>query len=117
MKLTKTTTIIKVTVKELQQNLYRAFQDIMNDCLEDGLEDYEMEVHRLSDCIQTIHKHGFRPLFKDSYTMLLLSGTDFDEVERFFDNKFRDGLNCFEIVVTDNDGMVKEVIGQDEIIY
>ena len=117
MKITKTTTIIQVTREELQQNLYSAFQDILNDRLVDGLEDYEMEVHRLSDCIQTIHRHGFRPLFKDSYTMLLLAYQDFLEVEKFFNSNSADSLNCLEIVVTNKDGAIEERINQDEISY
>ena len=76
--------IITTSETELKKNFYGTFVDLLNDSLKDELEYFEMDVNRLTDCIEQIEKHGFTPLFKDGYTMMLLSPKDFQDVEDFF---------------------------------
>lgn len=114
---TTTTTTIRVTADELKKQLYKAFLDILADNIDDH-ELFELETNRLTDAMQTIDKHGFTPLFKDSYTMLLLPGRDFDAVEEFFSNGYdKDPDRELEVRVLDNDGNIKERILADDLSY
>jgi hypothetical protein len=83
----KTTTLhtINTTEEKLKRNLYSAYVDIFNDGLkEDTVEFFEPDVHRLSEAIQTVDKHGFASLFKNGYTVMLLDAEDFDFVDKWF---------------------------------
>jgi len=84
--------LIKVKAKDLKTNLSVAFRDILNDALDDDLNIFETETHRLSDAFSTINKCGFTPLFRDSYTMLLLPGNIFDYVEEIQGNQGEDKI-------------------------
>jgi hypothetical protein len=115
----KTTTLhtINTTEEKLKKNLYSSFADILNDCLaEDTAEYFENEAHRLSDAIQTIDKHGFASLFKDSYTMLLLDHEDFNFVEKWFNKPQFPNEEDLVVKILMKNGTT-QVVNADDLSY
>jgi len=109
-------TTIEVTADELKKTFYSAFVDILNDGLTDGIENFEMEANRLSDAMATINKHGFTPLFKEGYTMMLLPGKEFDVIEDFFGER-QDENSDLIVRIVDAEGNCREVIQSADLIY
>ena len=108
---------INTTEENLKRNLYSSYLDIFTDGLkEDTVDFFENDVHRLSDAIQTIDKHGFASLFKDGYTMMLLDPNDFDFVERFHNKpKFFNEEDLVVKVLMKNG--TTQVVNHDELSY
>ena len=82
-------------------------EDVVN---EENPEYFESEIHRLSDAISGIHKHGFTHLFEDGYTMMLLEPKAFDLIE-----SWKEG-DEIELVINNEDGSV-EVVTHDQMSY
>ena len=111
----KTTTLhtINATEEQLKRNLYSSYLDIFTDGLkEDTVEFMENDVHRLSEAIQTVDKHGFVSLFKEGYTMMLLDPNDFNFVDKWF-NKPGSAEENLQIVITKKNGQVELVSDKD----
>ena len=115
----KTTTLhtINTTEDQLKRNLYSSYLDIFTDGLkEDTVEFLEHDVHRLSDAIQTIDKHGFASLFKEGYTMMLLDSEDFNFVDKWFDKpKFFNEEDLVVKILMKNG--TTQVVNSDELSY
>ena len=108
---TTKTTKIQVTQTELCKSFYTNYMDLLQDTVKE--EDpgfFESEIHRLSDAISGIHKHGFTHLFEDGYTMMLLEPSQFEIVEDW------QAGDVIELVITKDDGSV-EVVTQDRMSY
>ena len=85
----KTTTKHTLTVKasDLKKNLYSSFMQLLQDELDGAQHDFEyfkMAFNRFRDEVDSIEKHGFAQAFRDGYTMMLLSNSDFTFVEKWF---------------------------------
>lgn len=108
---------INTTEETLKRNLYSSYLDIFTDGLkEDTVDFFENDVHRLSDAIQTIDKHGFASLFKDGYTAMLLDAEDFNFVERFHNKpKFPNEEDLIVKILMKNG--TTQVVNQDELSY
>lgn len=107
---------INATEDQLKRNLYSSCLDILTDDLkEDTVEFVELDVHRLSEAIQVIEKRGFKELFKDGYTMMLLDATDFDFVDKWF-NKPASVKENLQIVITRKNGQV-ELVSHEDLSY
>jgi hypothetical protein len=115
----KTTTLhtINTTEEKLKKNLYDSYLDILKDCLkEDTVEFFENDIHRLSEAIQTVDKHGFASLFKDSYTMMLLDAEDFFFVEKWFNKpKFFNEEDLVVKILMKNG--TTQVVNADDLSY
>ena len=115
----KTTTLhtINATEEQLKRNLYSSYLDIFTDGLkEDTVEFIEHDVHRLSEAIQTVDKHGFASLFKEGYTMMLLDSEDFDFVDKWFNKpKFTNGEDLVVKILMKNG--TTQVVNSDELSY
>lgn len=110
--------IITTNATELKKNLYSSYADLLQDSLEDDLEYFEMDVNRLSDCIEQIEKHGFTPLFKDGYTMMLLSPKDFQSVEDFFREHSNDDAELeIHIQGLKGSNTLREIVKHDDLSY
>ena len=108
---TTKTTKIQVTKTELCKVFYDNYMEMLKDVVnEENPEYFENEIHRLSDAISGIHKHGFTHLFEDGYTMMLLEPKAFDLVEGW-----REG-DELELVINNEDGSV-EVVTHDQMSY
>lgn len=113
----KTTTLhtINTTEDRLKKNLYSSYLDILTDGLKDDIEYFEHDVHRLSSAMQDIEKLGFKELFKDGYTMMLLDPADFDFVDKWF-NKPGSAEENLQIVITKKNGQV-ELVSHEDLSY
>ena len=114
----KTTTLhtINTTEEKLKQNLYASYLDLLTDGLKDDVDFFENDVHRLSDAIQTIDKHGFASLFKEGFTMMLLDAEDFNFVERFHNKpKFPNEEDLIVKILMKNG--TTQVVNHDELSY
>lgn len=107
--------IITVSETVLRKNLYSSYVDLLNDSLGDDLEYFEMDVNRLSDCVEQINKNGFTPLFKDGYTMMLLSPHDFTDVEKFFREHSNDDAELEIHIQRSN--TLREIVKHDDLSY
>ena len=108
---TNKATKIRVTKTELCKVFYDNYMEMLKDVVnEENPEYFENEIHRLSDAISGIHKHGFTHLFEDGYTMMLLEPKAFDLVE-----SWKEG-DVLELVITSEDGSV-EVVERDQMSY
>ena len=111
----KTTTLhtINTTEEKLKKNLYSCYLDTMS-C--DDVEYFENDVHRLSSAIQDLNNLGFKELFKDGYTMMLLDVRDFEFVERFHTKpKFKDEEELV-VKILMKDGST-QVVSQEDLSY
>lgn len=106
----KTTTKHTITVEfeNLKKRFYSGQLDIIQDDLHAGdVEHFEKGIKNLASDIQTIDDEGFRSLFQDGYTMVLLSGEEFDFVENFFAEKKSE--EELIVAVVRNDKIVEEI--------
>lgn len=114
----KTSTLhtINATEEQLKKNLYSSYVDILTDGLkEDTVEFFEHDVHRLSEAIQTVDKHGFASLFKEGFTMMLLDSEDFKFLEKWhFHDK--DETENLQVVITKKNGQI-EIVSQEDLYY
>ena len=111
----KTTTLhtINTTEEKLKRNFYSCYLDTMS-C--DDVEYFENDVHRLSSAIQDLNNLGFKELFKDGYTMMLLDAQDFEFVERFHTKpKFKDEEELV-VKILMKDGST-QVVNQEDLSY
>lgn len=116
---TTTKHTIKVERDGLKSNIYKAFQVMLQDHLNDGkdsLEYFEIDNGRLSDVINTINKESFRDLFAEGYTMMLLDDGDFCYVDNFFGKKLEKQGEELEIHIMHN-GHVLEIVKHDDLSY
>lgn len=113
----KTTTshTINATEEQLKRNLYSSYLDLLTDGLGDDVEYFEQYAHMLSSAIQDIEKLGFKELFKDGYTMMLLDPNDFNFVDEWF-NKPGSAEENLQIVITKKNGQV-EIVSHDDLCY
>lgn len=114
----KTTTLhtINTTEEKLKKNLYSSYLDLLTDSLGDDLEYFEKDAQRLSRSIQEIHKLGFKELFENGYTMMLLDAQDFEFVERFHNKpKFKDEEELV-VKILMKDGTT-QVVSQEDLSY
>jgi hypothetical protein len=107
--------IITTSETNLKKNFYESYADLLTDSLGDDMEYFEMDVNRLSDCIQQIDKYGFTPLFKDGYTMMLLSSNDFRDVEDFFREHSNDDAEL-EIHIQGSN-TIREIVKHNDLSY
>lgn len=119
---TTTKHTIKVERDDLKSNIYKAFQVMLQDHLDDGkesLEYFEMDNGRLSDVINTINKgglSGLRDLFAEGYTMMLLNDDDFCYVDNFFGKKLEKQGEELEVHIM-HEGRVLEIVKHDDLSY
>lgn len=115
----KTTTLhtINTTEEKLKRNLYSSYTDILTDGLkEDNVNFFEHDVHRLSESIQTIDKHGFASLFKDGLTMMLLDAEDFNFVDKWVNKpKFFNEEDLVVKILMENG--TTQVVNADDLSY
>ena len=115
----KTTTLhtITTTEEQLKRNLYSSYVDILTDGLkEDTVEFIEHDVHRLSEAIQTVDKHGFASLFKEGYTMMLLDSEDFEFIEKWFTKTLVFNGEDLVVKILMKNGTT-QVVNSDELSY
>ena len=105
---------IKVTAQELKKNLASSTVDILTDALGD-VELFETDLNMMQDMMSSIEKSGFKHLFKDGMTPMLLSKKDFEDVEDFFREHSADD-DTLKIVIVHHEDKI-EVIGHDDISY
>ena len=87
---TVTKTVLEVSSRELKKNLVNQFKDILNDynLMESSHRElYQGDFHRLTDYLDQLDRGLYAGVFKEGYTPMLLSSSDFAEVEKFFDNR------------------------------
>ena len=87
---TVTKTIIEVSSQELKKNLVSNFKDILNDYdLMDSAsrELHQADFHRLTDGLDQMERGLYAGVFREGYTPMLLSSSDFAEVENFFNHR------------------------------
>lgn len=116
---TTTKHTIKVERDDLKSNIYKAFHFMLQDHLDDGkesLEYFEIDNGRLSDVINAINKEGFRDLFAEGYTMMLLNDNDFCYVEDFFGKKLDKQGEELEVHIM-HEGRVLEIVKHDDLSY
>lgn len=111
-----TTTLhtINITEATLKQNFYESFMDVMKDGISDSLESFEMDVDRLYVAIQDIDRVGFRSLFQEGYTMMLVDSDDMEFMERFLREEFTN--QSLQIVIKRTNGDT-EIILEKDISY
>jgi hypothetical protein len=87
---TTTKIIIEVSSEEVKRNFENNFKDILNDYdLMDSVsrELYQGDFHRLTDALDQMERGLYSGVFQEGYTAMLLSSSDFAEVEKFFDHR------------------------------
>lgn len=119
---TTTKHTIKVERDDLKSNIYKAFNLMLQDHLDDGaesLEYFEIDNGRLSDVINAINKGGLgglRDLFAEGYTMMLLNDDDFCYVDNFFGKKLEKQGEELEVHIM-HEGRVLEIVKHDDLSY
>jgi hypothetical protein len=118
---TTTKHTIKVERDDLKSNIYKAFQAMLQDHLDDGaesLEYFEIDNGRLSEVIHKINKviPAFRDLFAEGYTMMLLNDDDFCYVDNFFGKKLEKQGEELELHIM-HEGRVLEIVKHDDLSY
>lgn len=107
------TTIIKRTLKvdskDMKQRFYSSRLELLGDYLSDNPEDFEQQIKHLHADIVTLKDEGFRSLFQDGYTMVLLTGEEFDFVDSFMDKPGKGTEEELTIAVTRNGEVVEEI--------
>ena len=105
---------INTTEEQLKKNIFSAYLNILNDSFQDDIEYFEQDVHRISGVIADINKSGFRSIFQDGYTMMLLSPDDFSFVEKWFrDEKPNQSL---QVVIKMSNGET-EIVDDEDLSY
>jgi len=107
---------LKVTNKSLFKNFSSNILDILQDANVDQ-ETFENELHAFSGRLQDCRKNGFKTLFEEGFTPLLLNEDEFQYIENFFaDNKDKYGEEIVIEILCDH-GNVIETIEQNKIQY
>ena len=114
---TTTQYTITVTETELKKNFAASITDLLSDHIkyDEDIETFESDLNMLQDNFAMINKHGFRSLFKEGFTPMLLNYKDFEDVENFFREHSADD-NALQIIISKED-KEDEVIGHDDISY
>jgi hypothetical protein len=111
-KTTTTRHIIRVTSDQLKRRFYEGQMNILQDELQEGDTNFfEKGIKNLHDDIQTIENKGFRSVFLDGYTMVVLSPEEFDFVDSFFSKKKPD--EELIIAVLRNGSIIEEIHHSD----
>jgi hypothetical protein len=105
---------INTTEEQLKKNLYSAYLDILTDGFKDDVEYFEHDAHRLSAVIEDIGKNGFRSVFRDGYTMMLLTSDDFNFVEKWFRDEQPN--QSLQIVIKMSNGET-EIVDDEDLSY
>ena len=114
---TNTQYTITVTETELKKNFAASIADLLSDHIkyDEDIETFESDLFMLQDNFATINRSGFRSLFKEGFTPMLLNDKDFKDVDDFFRQHSADDSKL-QIVITKED-KDDEVIGHDDISY
>ena len=114
---TTTQYTITVTETELKKNFAASITDLLSDHIkfDEDIETFESDLFMLQDNFATINRSGFRSLFKEGFTPMLLSQKDFEDVEDFFRHHSADDSKL-QIIISKED-KENEVIGHDDISY
>jgi hypothetical protein len=75
----------------------------------DSAVNFEHDIKKLYTDIHNINERGFTNLFDAGYTMVLLSGEEFDFVDRFFDRLEPSSEEELVIAIMRNGEIIEEV--------
>ena len=107
--------IIKTTEQDLRTNLNDSFMDLLQDTLKNDPDYFDDEVHHFSRILEDIGRNGFASAFRDSYTMMLLDGRDFDFLEKWnCSNRSSDEELVVEIMMKDG---TTQVVNHTDLSY
>lgn len=108
---------IHTTEAELKKNFAASITDLLSDHIkyDEEIETFESDLFMLQDNFASINKHGFRSLFKEGFTPMLLNEKDFEDVEDFFRHHSADDSKL-QIVISKEDKQ-DEVIEECDISY
>ena len=102
--ITTTQYTITVTETELKKNFAASITDLLSDHIkyDEDIETFESDLFMLQDNFASINKSGFRSLFKEGFTPMLLSQKDFEDVEDFFRHHSADDSKL-QIIISKED--------------
>lgn len=114
---TTTQYTIAVTETELKKNFAASITDLLSDHIkyDEDIETFETDLNMLQDNFAMINKYGFRSLFKEGFTPMLLSEKDFEDVENFFRHHSADDSKL-QIIISKED-KDDEVVEENDISY
>lgn len=115
-KTTTTVHTIKVEFDDLKKRFYDSSLEMLTENLEDSAESFEHDIKKLYTDIHNINERGFTNLFDAGYTMVLLSGEEFEFVDRFFDRLEPSSEEELVIAIMRN-GVVIEEVKHEYISY
>ena len=107
---------IKVTSKSIFKNFSDNILDILHDMNGDQ-ETFENELHAFSGRLQDCRKNGFKTLFEEGFTPLLLNEDEFQYVENFFADKKDKYGEEIVVEILDDNGNVIETVEHNKIQY
>lgn len=108
---------IHTTEVELKKNFAASITDLLSDHIkhDEEIETFEADLFMLSDHFASINKSGFKSLFKEGFTPMLLNDKDFKDVENFFREHSNDDSKL-QIIISKED-KENEVINEEDISY